>query len=77
MPNLHARIARHGCGWPRREGSRVGQGIACDASGCIGRLVDGARVAYALMPDAFEDDCREADLVVAAVRRRRRAARQW
>jgi hypothetical protein len=35
------------------------------------------RVTYALMPDAFEDDCREADLVVAAVRRRRRAARQW
>jgi competence protein ComEC len=44
----------------------LGQGIACDASGCIGGLADGARVAYALTPDAFEDDCREAVLVVAA-----------
>jgi competence protein ComEC len=44
----------------------LGQGIACDASGCIGRLADGARVAYALAPDAFEDDCRQAVLVVAA-----------
>ncbi|MGC1446188.1 MAG: ComEC/Rec2 family competence protein [Xanthobacteraceae bacterium] len=44
----------------------LGQGIACDASGCIGRLADGARVAYALTPEAFEDDCREAVLVVAA-----------
>jgi competence protein ComEC len=44
----------------------LGQGIACDASGCVGRLADGARVAYALTADAFEDDCREAVLVVAA-----------
>jgi len=44
----------------------LGQGIACDASGCVGKLADGARVAYALTPDAFEDDCREAILVVAA-----------
>ena len=44
----------------------LGQGIACDASGCVGKLADGARVAYALTPDAFEDDCREAVLVVAA-----------
>ena len=44
----------------------LGQGIACDASGCVGRLADGARVAYALTTDAFEDDCREAVLVVAA-----------
>jgi competence protein ComEC len=44
----------------------LGQGIVCDASGCVGRLADGARVAYALTADAFEDDCREAVLVVAA-----------
>ncbi len=44
----------------------LGQGIVCDASGCVGRLADGARVAYALSADAFEDDCREAVLVVAA-----------
>ncbi len=43
----------------------LGQGIACDASGCIGRLADGAVVAYALEPDAFEDDCRRATLIFA------------
>jgi competence protein ComEC len=44
----------------------LGQGIACDPSGCVGRLADGTRIAYALAPDAFADDCREAALVVAA-----------
>lgn len=43
----------------------LGQGIACDASGCIGKLPDGGLVAYAVEPDAFEDDCRHAGLVVA------------
>ena len=38
----------------------VTAGIACDASGCIGRLADGALVAYALSPDAYEEDCRRA-----------------
>ncbi len=41
---------------------RLGQGIACDASGCIGKLADGGLVAYALEPDAFEDDCARAAL---------------
>jgi competence protein ComEC len=44
----------------------LGQGITCDPSGCVGKLADGARVAYALTPDAFTDDCRDAVLVVAA-----------
>ena len=35
----------------------LGQGIACDASGCIGRLADGALVAYALSPEGYEEDC--------------------
>ena len=43
----------------------LGQGIACDPSGCTGKLPDGTRVAYAMAPDAFADDCREAVLVVA------------
>ncbi len=43
----------------------LGQGIACDPSGCIGKLADGSLVAYALAPDAFEEDCRRASLVVA------------
>jgi competence protein ComEC len=44
----------------------LAQGIACDPFGCTGRLADGARIAYALTPDAFADDCREAVLVIAA-----------
>jgi competence protein ComEC len=44
----------------------LGQRILCDPSGCIGKLADGALVAYALEPDAFEEDCRRAVLVVAA-----------
>jgi competence protein ComEC len=44
----------------------LAHGIACDPFGCVGRLADGARVAYALTADAFADDCREAVLVIAA-----------
>ena len=43
---------------------KLGQGIACDASGCIGKLADGALVAYDLKPDAFEEDCRRAVLIM-------------
>jgi len=41
------------------------QGIACDPSGCVGKLGDGSVVAYAVEPDAFEDDCRRASLILA------------
>ena len=44
----------------------LGQGIACDPSGCTGKLADGSVVAYAIEPDAFEDDCRRAALILAA-----------
>jgi competence protein ComEC len=43
---------------------KVGEGIACDPSGCIGRLGDGSLVAYDVAPDAIEEDCRRAVLVV-------------
>jgi competence protein ComEC len=43
----------------------LGQGIACDPSGCVGKLADGGIVAYTVEPDAFEDDCRRAALVIA------------
>ena len=43
----------------------LGQGIGCDASGCVGKLAGGAIVAYALEPDAFEDDCARATLILA------------
>jgi competence protein ComEC len=43
---------------------KLGQGIACDAAGCIGKLADGALVAYDLKLDAFEEDCRHAVLIM-------------
>jgi competence protein ComEC len=42
----------------------LGDGIACDPSGCVGKLSDGGLVAYDLTPDAFEEDCRRAILIV-------------
>jgi competence protein ComEC len=42
----------------------LGAGIACDPSGCIGKLADGGLVSYALAPEAFEEDCRRTLLVV-------------
>jgi len=43
----------------------LGEGIACDPTGCVGKLADGRFVAYALEPDAFADDCRQAAVVIA------------
>jgi competence protein ComEC len=42
----------------------LGGGIACDPAGCIGKLADGRLISYALTPDAFEEDCQRAALVV-------------
>jgi hypothetical protein len=44
----------------------LGQGIACDPLGCIGKLPGGGLVAYALSPEAFEDDCSCATLLIAS-----------
>jgi competence protein ComEC len=44
----------------------LGEGIRCDAAGCIGRLRDGSIVAIAKTIEAFEEDCRRAVLVVSA-----------
>ena len=44
----------------------LGQGIASDASGCIGKLAGGGLVAYTLTPEAYEEDCTRAVLVVAS-----------
>ena len=44
----------------------LGNGIRCDAAGCIGRLRDGSLVAIAKTIEAFEEDCRRAVLVVSA-----------
>src|SRR5580704_17844511 len=43
----------------------LGEGIACDPLGCIGKLADGRAVSYAFAPDAFEEDCRRAAIIVA------------
>jgi competence protein ComEC len=43
----------------------LGQGIACDPSGCVGALTDGTLIADTLEADAFEEDCRRATLVLA------------
>jgi competence protein ComEC len=43
----------------------LGEGIACDPLGCIGKLADGRVVSYAFAPDAFEEDCRRAAVIVA------------
>src|SRR5262249_28742445 len=44
----------------------LGQGIACDPSGCVAKLADGAMVSYVLTPEAYEEDCARAALVVAS-----------
>lgn len=44
----------------------LGHGIACDPSGCIGKLADGRLVSHALAPDALEEDCQRAVLIVTA-----------
>jgi competence protein ComEC len=46
--------------------STLGEGIRCDAAGCIGKLRDGSLVAIAKTLEAFEEDCRRAVLVVSA-----------
>ncbi len=43
----------------------LGEGIACDPWGCIGRLGDGRLISYVLSPNAFEEDCRRAAVVMA------------
>ena len=44
----------------------LGQAIACDPSGCVGKLGDGAIISYVLTPEAYEEDCGRAALVVAS-----------
>jgi competence protein ComEC len=45
--------------------STLGEGIRCDAAGCIGKLKDRSLVAIAKTLEAFEEDCRRAVLVVS------------
>jgi competence protein ComEC len=42
----------------------LSHGTSCDASGCVARLAGGAFAALSLSPEAFQDDCRRAAVVV-------------
>jgi competence protein ComEC len=44
----------------------LGEGLACDDAGCVGRLTDGSIVAIARTIEAFAEDCRRAVLVVSS-----------
>jgi competence protein ComEC len=43
----------------------LSRSVVCDDIGCVARLADGAAVTLALSPEAFEDDCRLAALIVS------------
>jgi competence protein ComEC len=43
----------------------LGEGVSCDAIGCVARLRGGAVVALPFAAEAFEEDCRQATLVVS------------
>jgi competence protein ComEC len=49
-----------------RKGNDPGlrTGTICDRAGCVGRLHNGSTVALVLQPEAFEEDCMRARLVV-------------
>ena len=40
------------------------QGFVCDPAGCIAKLPDGRLVSQVLTPEAFEEDCSRAAIVV-------------
>ena len=44
----------------------LGEGIACDPDGCVGRLADGTQVAISKTVAAFEEDCRRTVLILTA-----------
>ena len=48
------------------DDASLGNGIACDPPGCIGKLADGQLVSHALAPDALKEDCERAIIVVTA-----------
>jgi len=46
--------------------SSLAEGVSCDETGCVTQLPDGGFVALALRPDALNDDCERATLLVTA-----------
>jgi competence protein ComEC len=62
--------------WLKRDGdahdplqaiARPSDGVRCDSSGCIARVVSGEILAFPSRVDALEEDCARADIVVSAV----------
>ncbi len=49
------------------DSAALKDGVRCDAIGCIARLRDGRLVSFALSADAFDEDCRRAVVVAAAI----------
>ncbi len=47
------------------EDTTLRAGIRCDAVGCIGTLKDGRLVSMVLSPEAFEEDCQLAAIVIS------------
>ncbi|MEI9805425.1 MAG: ComEC/Rec2 family competence protein [Pseudolabrys sp.] len=43
----------------------LGDGVRCDAIGCVGRLNDGRLVSFALSIEAFAEDCVQAAVVIS------------
>jgi competence protein ComEC len=51
---------------PRTPGDpALGRGFRCDDSACVARMPDGILVSAVLLPEAFEEDCRIAALIVS------------
>jgi competence protein ComEC len=44
----------------------LANGISCDEAGCVTEMADGAFVTLALQPEALDDDCERAALIVTA-----------
>jgi competence protein ComEC len=46
--------------------SSLADGVSCDETGCVAQMAEGGFVALALRPDALNDDCERAALLVTA-----------
>lgn len=53
--------------WPIVPGSPAREWLRCDSLGCVYRPQAGAVVAFSFEPQAIEEDCKSASLVVATV----------
>jgi competence protein ComEC len=56
---------------------KLGQGFQCDEAGCIARLADGRLAAHVLAPDAFEEDCVRAVVVISSREALKRSGEDW